>query len=319
MPNSNVEYVRPPIAFIVTGEEWVSLSIETLFAPRGYAVLRGFSGEQAGHRVREMPPDLLVVAKDLRDMRGVDLCRSLRDQGLISRMTPVVLIATSPWSREERLEALRAGSWDTCSLPMDGEELFLRIDQWVQAKLAAELSIEQGLLDAATGFYNAHGLLRRIVELGAGAGRHHRPLACVVISADLVAQTISLDGSSASTSLSGQSVDAAGTFAARLRAAGRASDAIGRLSENEFVVVAPDTDSEGAIGLANRLKHAIEGPASAPTTPLRLRFGCYAVGDFREASIAPTDLLIRATEALRETDGDRQSIRYFGRPIDSVN
>lgn len=318
MPNPNVPYIRPPVAFIVTGEEWVSLSIETLFAPRGYAVLRGFSGDQAVQRVREMPPDLLVIAKDLRDIRGVDLCRELRDKGLISRVTPVVLIATSPWSREERLEALRAGSWDSCSLPMDGEELFLRIDQWVQAKLAAEVSIEQGLLDAATGFYNAHGLLRRIVELGAGAGRHHRPLACVVISADLTAQTLSLEGSPSTTSLTGSSFDPAGTFAARLRAAGRASDAIGRLSENEFVVVAPDTDSDGAIGLANRLKLAIEGPASVPS-PLRLRFGCYAVGDFNDASIAPTDLLIRATEALRETDGDRQSIRFFGRPLDALN
>ena len=318
MPNPNVPYIRPPVAFIVTGEEWVSLSIETLFAPRGYAVLRGFSGDQAVQRVTEMPPDLLVIAKDLRDMRGVDLCRELREKGLISRVTPVVLIATSPWSREERLEALRAGSWDSCSLPMDGEELFLRIDQWVQAKLAAEVSIEQGLLDAATGFYNAHGLLRRIVELGAGAGRHHRPLACVVISADLTTQTLKLEGSPSMTSLTGTSFDAAGTFAARLRAAGRASDAIGRLSENEFVVVAPDTDSEGAIGLANRLKLAIEGPPSAPSA-LRLRFGCYAVGDFNDASIAPTDLLIRATEALRETDGDRQSIRFFGRTVDSMN
>lgn len=318
MPNPNVPYIRPPVAFIVTGEEWVSLSIETLFAPRGYAVLRGFSGDQAVQRVREMPPDLLVIAKDLRDMRGVDLCRELRDKGLISRVTPVVLIATSPWNREERLEALRAGSWDSCSLPMDGEELFLRIDQWVQAKLAAEVSIEQGLLDAATGFYNAHGLLRRIVELGAGAGRHHRPLACVVISADLTTQTLSLESSPSITSLTGAVFDAAGTFAARLRAAGRASDAIGRLSENEFVVVAPDTDSEGAIGLATRLKLAIEGPPSAPS-PLRLRFGCYAVGDFTDASIAPTDLLIRATEALRETDGDRESIRFFGRPTDSRN
>jgi PleD family two-component response regulator len=302
----------------VSSEEWVSLSIETLFAPRGYAVLRGFNGEQAMQRVREMPPDLLVIAKDLRDMRGVDLCAELRVNGWISRVTPVVLIGTSPWTREERLEALRAGSWDTCSLPMDGEELFLRIDQWVQAKLAADTSSEQGLLDSATGFYNAHGLLRRIAELGAGAGRHGRALACVVISADFGTQQVSFEKRLSTTSLSGGPADATGMFVSRLRAAGRASDAIGRLSENEFVVVAPDTDSEGALGLANRLKLAIES-AAAPTVPLRLRFGCYAVGDFRDASIAPTELLVRATEALRETDVDRESIRFFGRRIDNMN
>ena len=318
MPNQNVSYSRPPVGFIVSNEEWVSLSIETLFAPRGYAVLRGFNGEQALQRVREMPPDLLVIAKDLRDMRGVDLCAELRVNGWISRVTPVVLIATSPWTREERLEALRAGSWDTCSLPMDGEELFLRIDQWVQAKLAADTSSEHGLLDTATGFYNAHGLLRRIAELGAGAGRHRRALACVVISADFGTQQVSVEKRLSTTSLTGGPADPTGMFVSRLRAAGRASDAIGRLSENEFVVVAPDTDSEGALGLANRLKLAIES-APAPIVPLRLRFGCYAVGDFRDASIAPTELLVRATEALRETDLDHESIRFFGRRIDSMN
>jgi PleD family two-component response regulator len=253
-------YPRPPLALIVTGEEWLSLSVETLFSPRGYAVLRAFSGAQALERIRQTPPDLIVIAKDLRDMRGVDLCRVAHAQGLATKVLPIMLMAPSAWTREERLEALRACAWDTVSFPMDGEELFLRVDSWVQAKLASDVTREQGLLDAATGLYNTQGLLRRMVEMGAGAGRHSRALACVIVSTD-DAPRLRTDTAETRT----WSRDSAATFAKCLRVAGRASDAIGRLSENEFVVVAPDTDIDGAMGLAQRLKRVVESTALPST------------------------------------------------------
>ena len=315
MPQQN-RYPRPPLALIVTGEEWLSLSVETLFSPRGYAVLRAFSGGQALDRIRQTPPDLLVISKDLRDMRGVDLCRVAQAHGLVTKVMPVMLMAPSAWTREERLEALRACSWDAVSFPMDGEELFLRVDNWVQAKLASDISREQGLLDAATGLYNTQGLLRRMTEIGAGAGRHSRALACVIVSTEVSPQVVPAPSSAETRTWS---TDSAQTFAECLRVAGRASDAIGRLSENEFVVVAPDTDIDGALGLAQRLKRVVEASVRTEAHPVQLRFGCYAVQNFRDASIAPTEMLIRAAEALRSADSDAQPIRFFERQLDALN
>ncbi|HSJ13298.1 MAG TPA: response regulator [Longimicrobiales bacterium] len=308
MQHREHHYIRPPIALIVTAQEWVALSVETLFSPRGYAVLRAFSGAQALQRTSDFEPDLIVADQDLRDMRGSELARALRERGGPASTTPVLLISTSHWTRDERLDALRGGAWDTCALPVDGEELFLRADAWVRAKLAADQARDEGLLDAATGFYNAQGLLRRIAEVAAGAGRRRAPLACVVISSEAEAAAPRADAASVSHSM-----------AERLRAAGRASDTIGRLSENEFVVLAPDTDSTGAAGLARRLKQVIEKPAEADSPALRLRFGCYAVRDFRDASIAPSEMLIRAAEALRSGPLDDDSIRFFTPTIPGSN
>ena len=309
-------YPRPPLVLIVTGEEWLSLSVETLFSPRGYAVLRAFSGAQALERIRQTPPDLIVSAKDLRDMRGVDLCRVAQAEGLAPKVMPIMLMAPSPWTREERLEALRACAWDAVSFPMDGEELFLRVDSWVQAKLTSDITRERGLLDTATGLYNTQGLLRRMVEMGAGAGRHSRALACVIVSTD---DTPRLHPEPVTAETRTWSSDSAAVFAECLRVAGRASDAIGRLSENEFVVVAPDTDIEGARGLAQRLRRAVESTAPRATAPVHLRFGCYAVPNFRDASIAPTEMLIRAAEALRSAESDNEPIRFFERHLDARN
>lgn len=308
-------YPRPPLVMIVTGQEWVSLSVETLFSPRGYAALRGdYTGAQAQQRLRETPVDLLVLDRNLRDMGGIDLCRLVRSQGLMSPAAPIVMIAPSAWPHEEKLEALRAGAWETCALPMDAEELFLRVDTWVRAKLWSDTMRIQGLLDPDTGLYNAQGLLRRVTEIGASAMRRHRALACVVLSAE---PSFDLSPSGFGTHAATSTSAAVRTVAATLRAQGRASDTIGRLSATEFVIVAPDTDTDGVLGLAERLRAALEAGVGSAGTSVRVRFGCYAVSNFGDASIAPTEMLVRAAEALRGSGAEGQ-IRLFT-PVPELN
>lgn len=296
---------------IVSTEEWVALAVETLFAPRGYAVIRVSTARQAFDRIRDVPPDLLIVSRDLGDRSGVDLCRRLEEDGFVDRTTPKLLLGTSPWTREDRLAALRAGAWDVCHIPMDGEELFMRVDAWVQAKLMSDVSREQGLLDQETGLYNTAGLLRRMEEAAAGAGRHNRALACVIISAD---EDVPVAGESDRPQRA--LMDA---LAEHLRATGRGSDAIGRVSDTQFVVVAPDTDDEGARGLINRL-HSTLAAAEPGGLPANLRFGSFGVPHFRDASLAPTELLIKAADALRAgTNEESVGNADFGQSHDRLN
>lgn len=292
-------YPRPPLALIVTEEEWTSLSVITIFSPRGYATLRAIRGEQALRRVRETQVDLIIVQKQLVDMKGTDLAAELRHYG---HNVPVLILSHEAWGREERLAALRAGAWDVCTLPMDGEELFLRVDSWVRSKLQGDVALEQGLLDPETGLYNLQGLLRRIAELGASARRHRRPMACVVITAEPDVPDPRPAGDPVA--------EASEALATLLRQSGRASDTIGRLSRTEFVVMAPDTDVSGVKGLVNRLQQAVVGGGLHQERPLPLRFGCYAVPDMQDASIAPSELLIRAAEALRADVRDDEPVRF---------
>lgn len=292
----DTSFPRPPLAIIVTGQEWVSLSLESLLAPRGFAVVRAYTGVQALQRAREIPPDLLIIDRDLRDTRGIDLCEALLKDDAVGSAMPILLISTSIWPPTERVEALRSGAWEICSIPTNGEELVLKLETWVRAKLATDVTREQGLFDADTGLYNAKGLLKRLSELGAGATRHGRPLACVVLAPEMDRTADAEVAASLTTTTA-----AIQTLAARLREAGRASDTIGRLSSTEFVVLAPDTDEAGARGLTHRLRAALQAqePQDEGVAHWHVRFGAYAVGDFREASIAPSEMIIRAAAALR--------------------
>src|SRR6185503_15782208 len=121
----------------------------------------------------------------------------------------------------------------------------------------------------------------------------HGSLACVVLALDLETDAVAMGDAAAQTIL--RSVQA-------LKSTGRLSDVVGRLGPTEFAVIAPATDPQGAVRLAERLVRAIRDSAAAPQPhlPLRqVRVGYEAVTNVGYAPIQPVDLLVRASAALR--------------------
>lgn len=276
---------RPPLVLIINDQEWSTRSLESILAPNGYAVLRAYTAGKGMERARSAQPDIIVVDLNLPDADGFSLCRSLRAEPGLSR-TPIVVTTSGHPSRHERLEALRAGAWEYLGHPLDAEEILLRFNTFARAKLEADRAREEGLLDQLTGLYNLQGLARRAREMGSQAFRHGGALACVVFAPDAAT-----DEDAPEVVLS--AVERVGNA---LRSFGRVSDAIGRVGDTEFAVFAPDTDAEGAERLTRRLAEALEREG----TRVHLRSGYHAVRDFREASVEPVDMLVRASNALRE-------------------
>jgi len=187
-------------------------------------------------------------------------------------------------TRRDRLAALRAGAWACLGDPLDAEELVAMLGVYVPAKLEADQARATGLVDESTGIYNARGLKRRAEELGSHAARSHSALSCVLLAADTESGTPPLA--------------LMRRIAAALRSTARQSDAIGRVGENAFAVVAVDTDAAQARRLAERLTTAILADGLA-LPHVRVRAGYHAVPDFHLASIDSAELMLRATAALQ--------------------
>src|SRR2546426_10097833 len=144
---------------------------------------------------------------------------------------PILIIGPEPPTRQRRIDALRAGAWEHLGQPLDAEEFLLRIEAFARAKLDADRARADGLVDEATGLYNMRGLARRARGLGSQTSRQHAALACVVFAPDLDApdrDTISEDALT----------EAAQRPAGPFQAAGRPSDAIGRVGPTAFAAVA---------------------------------------------------------------------------------
>ena len=305
---------RPPVALVVSEHEWSTLSLESVLGPNGYAVLRAYNGRQALERVQTISPDVVFIDSRLPDMEGVQLCRALRQHANLSLSAPILLVTAEHVNRQHQLGALRAGAWEYVRLPTDAEELLLRLESYIKGKFEADRAREESLLDQSTGLYSTRGVLKRARELASEASRHGRPLACIVFAPEMVDDAIVADGDLAQALVQ--------ELVSVFRSGSRISDAIGRLGPRDFVLLAPETDNGGARRLAQRITDAIEAmnAARAPdTAPVRVRIGCYAVDDFREAAIEPVELLTRATLALRQAAGGGDGIHFYERPSPSVN
>jgi len=288
---------RPPLVLIANDQEWSARSLESILAPNGYAVLRAYTGQQALERARTARPDLVILDAQMPDIHGVEVCRQLRADPRFSATTPVLITTAGPSGRAQRLEAYQAGAWEFLGQPLDGESLLLKLRTFLDAKLEADQLSEDTLLDRQSGLYNMRGLSRRAREIGGEVFRRHQALACVVFSADLPADTQS---------------DLSDRISRMLLEQGRTSDAIGRLGDHEFAVIAPGTEARGVLLLVERLERVLSGLAGAGGQ-LPLRAGYCAVPDYTTSAIDAVEMLLRATSTLRQlrADGSVERIRAF--------
>ncbi|UCC25906.1 MAG: response regulator [Gemmatimonadales bacterium] len=316
-PPSQTELQRTPLAIVVDDQEWTARSLESILSPAGFAVLKAYTGRQALELVQRVKPDVLFVDVDLPDVDGRELCRNLISQGSIRASTPILALCTTRPPREQRLEILRSGAWDIVSLPLDPEELVLRLNALVRAKQEVDDAVDRSLLDLETGFYNVKGLMRRLSELTAEARRYTRPLACVVVgprddarTQSILREILAMDPA---TGPAREPDDARAnlSIAESLSRVTRTSDAKGLLGEQHFVILAPDTDLNGAFRMAERVleRYGAEGEEQTPVC-----VGLYALENGQEDPLRPGDLLTRATTAFRRAQhrgGEGNRIELF--------
>jgi len=276
-------FIRIPVVLVAHAGTWLTRALDSMLAPQGYRVLSVASGRELLEQAPELGPDVVLLDANLQDVDSIVVCRRLRLHRAVSWHTPVIMITSTPATKQQRLAALEAGAWDYLSLGLNAEELLLKVDAFTRVKLETDHVLEEDT-EPASGLYTKRGLERRARELVSDAFRRHAPLACVALSveADATASPVVVD------------------FASRLlQASGRASDAIGRAASGEFLVLAPSTAPPGAAQMARRLSQAIErGPRPAGLPPLEVRAGFEAVVDLHETPLDPASLLGHASVAL---------------------
>src|SRR2546427_1789953 len=240
MPSARAA-TRSPLVLMADAHEWFSRALESVLVPGGYSVVKAYTATGLLQQLELTEPDALILAVDLPGGEGLNLCRMLRADSLVTPSTPIILTQPTPSTRRQTLAALRAGAAELWGQRPDAEELLLRLAAQNRAKADADRAWAEGLVDHATQLYNGRGIARRARELGAEARRRSAPLACVAFAVDAG----EAEGPSAE------------TVARVLRETGRTSDALGRIGPREFVVLAPETSAEAAHQLAERLAGAL--------------------------------------------------------------
>lgn len=290
---------RPPLVLIANDQEWSARSLESVLGPHGYAALRVTTSERALELAPITQPDAIILDMGLPELGGRAVCERLRQDSRIALNVPIIMTTAAVASRSERLDAYAAGAWELCAEPLDVEVLLLKLDAFVQAKLAADRIREETLVDDETGLYNARGLARRAREIGGEAIRRSDALACVAFS--LVPDAMDASGTPSGDREIAETVSRICQLSARL------SDAVGRIGPNEYAIIAPGAGEEGAERIVSRLRTSLEStPVRIQEREQRLRVATSfaAVTNLADSAVDAMELLYRATTSLRQARGD---------------
>ena len=247
---------------LVADDEPINRSlIQRRLERAGYRVLTAENGGEAVEKTLASLPDLVILDVMMPVMDGLEACRRIKDDEA-TRDIPVIFLSARD-ETEVKVNGLSLGANDYISKPFKAEELLARVDVAMrlkherdrlresaeEARAHAELAQERAVTDALTGLLNRYGLQRSLAREHAEARRYERPLACLMIDLDNFKRVNDTYGHNAGDTALQQ-------IATILIEVVRRSDMVFRYGGEEFLVLLPETDLEGAVSLAEKIRQA---------------------------------------------------------------
>jgi two-component system phosphate regulon response regulator PhoB len=110
---------------IVEDEEPLTLLLRYNLEAEGYEVETVARGDDAATRLKESPPDLVVLDWMLPGLSGIELCRSLRARPE-TRQLPIIML-TARGEESEKVRGLATGADDYIVKPFSVPELLARV------------------------------------------------------------------------------------------------------------------------------------------------------------------------------------------------
>jgi diguanylate cyclase (GGDEF)-like protein len=254
---------------------------------------------------------IAVVKADLPDVNGFELCHELRG----AHGTDIYLILrTTKQQLSARGVGADGGADDFLIEPVSDQELLARVEtgrkmKQLQEKLAAtHASLELlEVTDELTGAYKRRRAEQELEREVDRARRYGRPLSLVLLDIDEVRKLNDDQGREA-----GDRVIA--EVGRVLRLSTRATDTVGRWGGEAFAIVLPETDTEQAMGAAEKMRTIVSQTAVAAgsqTVHVTVSGGIATFADNNFDS--PTALVEAAAAALdRAKDAGRNRCVAYG-------
>lgn len=250
-------------AILVADDEPINRAlIQRRLEHAGYYVLVAENGREAVEKSLESSPDLVILDVMMPVMDGLEACRLIKADEA-TRDIPIIFLSARD-ETEVKVNGLGLGANDYISKPFKAEELLARVEVALRLKrerdqlrasaeesrVNAEMAQERAMTDALTGLLNRYGLQRSLTRELAEVRRYQRPLSCLVIDLDNFKTINDTYGHFAGDTTLKQ-------VASLLTDAVRRSDMVFRYGGDEFLVLLPETDLDGAVVLAEKISKDI--------------------------------------------------------------
>jgi diguanylate cyclase (GGDEF)-like protein len=222
--------------------------LSSILKPAGFTVRTAADGSEALDSVLRQCPYFVITDWMMSPMNGIEFCRRLRQENLPHYVHIVLLTANT--ETDEIITGLNSGADDFIIKPVSKGELLARLQAGARVlKLENRLS-QLAHCDSLTGVLNSRTLYQFLEREWSRAIRHAHHLSCVMIDVDFFKQTNDTYGH-----LAGDELLKA--LAQTIEGLCRHSDYVCRWGGDEFCVLLPETDEQGACAWAERCCSAL--------------------------------------------------------------
>lgn len=273
--------------------------LEKTLKKGGYEVMSASTGEEALKKLKKKFFPIIITDWIMPGMDGVELCRRIRTMDLPGYV--FIILLTAKDTKEDIIEGLEAGADDYLTKPLNFPELKARLKSGFRI-LELEKSLKKAneeirllsITDPLTGCYNRYFLMERLQHEIMRAKRYQHELAVVMCDIDHFKKVNDLYGHQV-----GDLV--LKSFSKTISSAIRKDvDWVARYGGEEFLVVLPETDWQGAMAVAERLRSLVaevKTPTDHGDIKITASFGVAGFGRSVPNECVSLEQLINAADA----------------------
>jgi two-component system cell cycle response regulator len=245
-----------PRVLIVDNDPLICESLQALIAQAGYEARSVGSGAAALAALRKGFAPIVITDRDMPDMDGLTLCRTIRHEQFDSYV--YVILLTVQDSEPAILEGLDAGADDYLSKKVSKAQIIARL-RTARRILGLEQTLRTTIeekarlatTDTLTGAHNRRFLMRNLAREMKQAKRGGTSVALLMLDIDHFKQVNDRFGHAVGDEVLKE-------FSARATdCLVHRKDWLARYGGEEFIAVLPDTNMEGAYVVAEKLRRTI--------------------------------------------------------------
>jgi diguanylate cyclase (GGDEF)-like protein len=255
----------------------------------GYEVRTANDGEKGLAAVEAYQPDLIITDVMMPKMDGYELARRVRANPL-TRFVPIIIQTAARNDAQDHRRGSEVGALGYITDPTDIDLLLARARTLLDFKHYLDTCEEEAFTDHLTGLPNRRRFERQLEREVSRTLRYSRPFCLLLLDIDNFKQVNDTYGHDAGD-------EAIRRLALTLQAGTRGIDLAARIGGEEFAVILPETDFEGGIDVAERLRIAIEETEIPSVGLITASFG---VAEFPLCAPTGRELMTIADAALYE-------------------
>lgn len=251
-------------SILVVDDDKTSLDVLNNILKSTYTVYVAKSGSMALRRAREDRPDLIILDIVMPDMSGFGVLSELK-RDADTRDIPVVCVTGLANVKDEE-KGFFLGAADYITKPFNNSIVKARVKNQIDILKHMRTIERLGLIDALTNLPNRRCFDNQINVEWSRAVREKTPISLLMMDVDFFKPYNDTYGHPQGDVL----LEALGqVFSSELR---RSTDIAARIGGEEFAVVLPNTDANGAVTIAEKLRERVE------SEKVPLRDGDFAPG-----------------------------------------